>query len=108
MDPVSRYLFLTCLVSHRSPTVESYCVPNFDSPSVFARILDKNKGGHFSINPTIPFKTKQYYLPSSNVRGHILESSDVADRSIQVMQTKFMNEQGAVSLTGMRLYHFHT
>jgi hypothetical protein len=23
--------------------VESYCVPNFDSPSVFARILDKNK-----------------------------------------------------------------
>ena len=25
------------------PTVESYCVPNFDSPSVFARILDKDK-----------------------------------------------------------------
>ena len=23
--------------------VESYCIPNFDSPSVFARILDKNK-----------------------------------------------------------------
>ncbi|KAH9948315.1 glycoside hydrolase family 15 protein [Amylocystis lapponica] len=48
--------------------LESYCVPNFDSPSVFARILDKDKGGHFSITPTVPFTTKQSYLPSSNVR----------------------------------------
>lgn len=48
-------------------SVESYCVPNFDSPSVFARILDKDKGGHFSITPTIPFTVKQNYLPSSNV-----------------------------------------
>lgn len=29
--------------SHRSYIVESYCVPDFDSPSVFARILDKDK-----------------------------------------------------------------
>ncbi|KAG6914668.1 hypothetical protein DXG01_016028 [Tephrocybe rancida] len=62
--------------------VESYCVPNFDSPSVFARILDKNKGGHFSIMPTVPFTVKQNYLPSSNV-----------------LQTKFMNEQGVASVT---------
>ncbi|THU90642.1 glycoside hydrolase family 15 protein [Dendrothele bispora CBS 962.96] len=63
-------------------SIESYCVPNFDSPSIFARILDKDKGGHFSITPTIPFRTKQNYFPSSNV-----------------LQTKFMNEQGVVSVT---------
>ncbi|KIL58020.1 glycoside hydrolase family 15 protein [Amanita muscaria Koide BX008] len=63
-------------------SVESYCVPNFDSPSIFARILDKNKGGHFSITPTIPSSTKQNYLPSSNI-----------------LQTKFMNEKGVVSVT---------
>ncbi|KAF8914864.1 glycoside hydrolase family 15 protein [Mucidula mucida] len=63
-------------------SVESYCVPDFDSPSVFARILDKDKGGHFSITPTVPFNTKQSYLPSSNV-----------------LQTKFMNEKGVVSIT---------
>ncbi|KAJ6480355.1 glycoside hydrolase family 15 protein [Mycena sanguinolenta] len=63
-------------------SVESYCIPNFDSPSVFARILDKNKGGHFSISPTVPFTTKQNYYPSSNV-----------------LQTKFMNEGGVVSIT---------
>lgn len=48
-------------------SIESYCVPNFDSPSVFARILDKEKGGHFSITPTNKFSPKQAYLPSSNV-----------------------------------------
>ncbi|KAF8434283.1 glycoside hydrolase family 15 protein [Boletus edulis BED1] len=63
-------------------SVESYCIPNFDSPSVFARILDKNKGGHFSIAPTVPFTTKQNYLPSSNV-----------------LQTKFLNDKGVVSVT---------
>ncbi|KAJ7087909.1 glycoside hydrolase family 15 protein [Mycena belliarum] len=63
-------------------SIESYCIPNFDSPSVFARILDKDKGGHFSISPTVPYTTKQNYHPSSNV-----------------LQTKFMNEQGVVSIT---------
>ncbi|KAJ2920788.1 hypothetical protein H1R20_g16305, partial [Candolleomyces eurysporus] len=63
-------------------SIESYCVPNFDSPSVFARILDKDKGGHFSITPLEPFTTKQNYLPSSNV-----------------LQTKFMNDAGVVSVT---------
>ena len=33
----------TPLMLISDPTVESYCVPNFDSPSVFARILDKKK-----------------------------------------------------------------
>ncbi|EGN97770.1 glycoside hydrolase family 15 protein [Serpula lacrymans var. lacrymans S7.3] len=63
-------------------SIESYCIPNFDSPSVFARILDKDKGGHFSITPTVEFTTKQNYLPSSNV-----------------LQTKFMNNHGVVSVT---------
>lgn len=63
-------------------SVESYCVPNFDSPSIFARILDKDKGGHFSITPTIPFTTKQSYLPSSNV-----------------LRTKFLNDQGVATVT---------
>lgn len=62
--------------------VESYCIPNFDSPSVFARILDKYKGGHFSITPTVPFATKQNYLPNSNI-----------------LQTKFLNDEGVVNVT---------
>lgn len=71
MDPVRPLIpserILIIIIS-----VESYCYPNFDSPSVFARILDKDKGGHFSITPTIEFNTKQSYLPSSNVRLFLL------------------------------------
>ncbi|KAF5389662.1 hypothetical protein D9757_004099 [Collybiopsis confluens] len=70
-------------------SVESYCYPNFDSPSVFARILDKDKGGHFSITPTVSFSTKQNYLPSSNV-----------------LQTKFLNEKGAEGITTKPLLHW--
>jgi GH15 family glucan-1,4-alpha-glucosidase len=46
------------------------CWPNFDSPSVFCRLLDKDKGGYFIISPA-PHQgnvtTKQQYLPSSNI-----------------------------------------
>ncbi|KAF8508900.1 glycoside hydrolase family 15 protein [Gautieria morchelliformis] len=58
-------------------SVESYCVPHFDSPSVFLRILDKDKGGHFSIAPVSHgYSIKQAYLPSSNVK--FLHSKGVA------------------------------
>ncbi|KAL4244526.1 Glycoside hydrolase family 15 protein [Abortiporus biennis] len=63
-------------------SIESYCVPNFDSPSIFARILDKDKGGHFSITPTVSYTTKQNYLPSSNV-----------------LRTKFLNDKGVATVT---------
>ncbi|KXN85060.1 hypothetical protein AN958_11733 [Leucoagaricus sp. SymC.cos] len=72
----------TAAVVSLDGSIESYCVPHFDSPSVFARILDRDKGGHFSIKPTIPYTSKQNYLPSSNV-----------------LQTRFMNDAGVVSVT---------
>lgn len=34
---------------------------------MFARIVDANKGGHFSIRPVTHFKPKQYYRPNSNI-----------------------------------------
>ena len=36
-------------VCHDAAIVESYCVPNFDSPSIFARILDKDKVQRISL-----------------------------------------------------------
>jgi GH15 family glucan-1,4-alpha-glucosidase len=48
-------------------TIDWYCAPSFDSPSVFASILDKEKGGHFSITPSMECQTKQLYLPDTNV-----------------------------------------
>ncbi len=43
------------------------CFPHFDSPSLFARILDPDRGGHFVIQPTEEVRGRQMYLPESNL-----------------------------------------
>ena len=49
-------------------SIDWLCVPNFDSPSVFAAILDDNKGGRFQISPlTEDLTRKQFYWPETNV-----------------------------------------
>ncbi|AWS45645.1 glycoside hydrolase family 15 protein [Streptosporangium sp. 'caverna'] len=48
-------------------TISWYCCPSFDAPSVFASILDAEKGGSFQLAPGIPAKTKQFYFPDTNV-----------------------------------------
>ena len=49
-------------------SIDWYCHPHFDSPSVFGAILDDEKGGHFKIAPVQGNVTrKQYYWPDTNV-----------------------------------------
>jgi GH15 family glucan-1,4-alpha-glucosidase len=49
-------------------SVDWLCFPFFDSPSVFAAILDDDNGGTFAIAPTVDgFRSKQLYWPDSNV-----------------------------------------
>jgi pentatricopeptide repeat protein len=47
-------------------TVDFFCCPRFDSPSVFASLLDAEKGGHFRIAPVADhYVSKQLYFPST-------------------------------------------
>ncbi|TGJ83592.1 hypothetical protein E0Z10_g5181 [Xylaria hypoxylon] len=64
-------------------TLDFMCWPDFDSPSLFCRLLDKDKGGHFSIAPPDPalYTAKQQYLPSS-----------------AILQTRYISEDGVVNL----------
>ena len=49
-------------------SIDWLCFPRFDSPSVFAAILDDKKGGRFKISPTSTQATrKQLYWPETNV-----------------------------------------
>jgi len=64
-------------------SVDWGCLPDFDSPVIFCRLLDARLGGYFQIAPTegnIP--GKQRYLPDSNV-----------------LQTRFISISGEVVLT---------
>jgi GH15 family glucan-1,4-alpha-glucosidase len=49
-------------------TIDWFCAPRFDSPSVFASILDRENGGAWRIAPTgETVRTQQFYFPESAV-----------------------------------------
>ncbi len=49
-------------------SIDFLCLPRFDSPSVFAAILDDERGGRFTLAPTLAHaRQKQLYLPDSNI-----------------------------------------
>ncbi|MEV0179894.1 glycoside hydrolase family 15 protein [Streptomyces sp. NPDC050625] len=60
-------------------TVDWFCCPRIDSPSVFGALLDKRRGGHCTVRPAhATYATKQLYLPDT-----------------AVLVTRFMTEAGA-------------
>jgi GH15 family glucan-1,4-alpha-glucosidase len=49
-------------------TIDWFCSPRFDSPSIFGSLLDHERGGHFRIRPRADtFQTKQLYLPDTAI-----------------------------------------
>jgi GH15 family glucan-1,4-alpha-glucosidase len=49
-------------------SIDFMCFPFFDSPTIFASLLDINNGGCFQINPKLDdCKNKQLYIPDTNV-----------------------------------------
>ena len=47
--------------------IDWLCLPDLDSPSVFAALLDAERGGRFTLAPSAPYKTERRYLPDTNV-----------------------------------------
>src|SRR5579883_2667230 len=69
--PISDYgtigdLHTAALVG-RNGSIDWYCPRSFDSPSVFAAILDAARGGACRIEPTAPYTTEQRYLAETAV-----------------------------------------
>lgn len=69
--PISNYgiignMFSAALVGIDG-SIDWCCLPQFDSPSIFATILDDEIGGRFHIRPRMPFESRQAYLPNTNM-----------------------------------------
>ncbi|HWY53746.1 MAG TPA: glycoside hydrolase family 15 protein, partial [Terriglobales bacterium] len=64
-------------------SIDFLCYPEFDSPTVFACLLDDKKGGSFQIRPQLTnVRVRQLYLPDTNI-----------------LLTRFLAEEGVVELT---------
>ncbi|EAW06566.1 glycoside hydrolase family 15 protein [Aspergillus clavatus NRRL 1] len=74
----------TCALVSKTGSIDFMCWPVFDSPSIFCRLLDSNKGGYFNISPPthVPdVLNKQRYLPYSNL-----------------LETRWTNDEGVVTM----------
>ena len=63
-------------------SVDWLCLPRFDSPSVFAAILDQDIGGRFRIRPSATYTTEQAYIEDTNI-----------------LETEFTTSTGVVTIT---------
>jgi GH15 family glucan-1,4-alpha-glucosidase len=65
-----------------SGAIDWCCLPNFDSPSVFAALLDTERGGRFRMAPVLPYASSQAYR-----------------KSTAILVTTFRTDSGVVELT---------
>ena len=72
----------TAALVSRDGSIDWLCVPDFDSPAIFAALLDERRGGHFSMRPAGAFDSRTEYMEES-----------------AVLRTSFRTPSGSATLT---------
>lgn len=90
--PISDYGIIGNMLSAalvaKDGSIDWCCLPRFDSPSIFAAILDDEKGGRFQVRPKESYESNQTYLPETNI-----------------LRTTFKTETGIAALTDFMPYY---
>jgi GH15 family glucan-1,4-alpha-glucosidase len=88
--PIADYGLLadcnTAALVDRDGSIGWLCLPRYDSPAVFAQILDP-EGGHWQIRPSDPYRSERRYVPGT-----------------LVIETTFATETGSVKLVDAMVF----
>jgi GH15 family glucan-1,4-alpha-glucosidase len=76
-------------------SIDWACFPRFDSPSVFAAILDERKGGRFAIAPVGEFTSEQRYRPETTVLETMFSTATGRVAIVDFMPTPSVHRQEA-------------
>ena len=84
--PIQDYAIIgnceTAALINSHGSIDWLCLPAFDAPSFFSALLDRRKGGEFSVRPADAYRVERRYL------------EDTA-----ILETRFVTEQATVRLT---------
>ncbi|HEV3475681.1 MAG TPA: glycoside hydrolase family 15 protein [Actinomycetota bacterium] len=69
----------------RDGAVNWLCLPDLDSPSVFAALLDRRRGGRFVVAPDVPYEVHRRYLPGTNVLESTYHTRDGTARVTEAL-----------------------
>src|SRR4051812_6681911 len=100
-QPIENYGIIgdlnTVALAGLNGSIDFMCFPDFDSPSVFAALLDDKNGGRFRIAPLFhEMRHKQMYLPDTNVLLTRFLSNDGVAEIIDFMPVEDAHEQQVI------------
>jgi GH15 family glucan-1,4-alpha-glucosidase len=74
-------------------SIDWFCFPDFDSPSIFSKILDVEKGGEFSFEVSDKYSITQKYVENTNILSTLFTSDEGSFEVLDFMPRYKLNDE---------------
>ncbi|MDP3913060.1 MAG: glycoside hydrolase family 15 protein [Bacteroidota bacterium] len=74
-------------------SIDWFCFPDFDSPSIFSKILDVEKGGEFSFEVSDKYSITQKYVENTNILSTLFTSEEGSFEVLDFMPRYKLNDE---------------
>ena len=109
--PISDYAVIgdcrTAALVSPDGSIDWCCLPHFDSPAVFCRLLDIRKGGFFRLGPTDQARSSMIYLTGTNILETTFQTASGRLRLLDYMPVRKRQDNGSAGILLDNLLPFH-